>query len=296
LISRRAVPQPGGGGAMALGAEAQALSNMLLTMEQEQATSVISKLLLQKPELAPTLVTFACPELTYAPSRAMEERRAMGTLKSFSSKNGFGFIACPELQQIFGMDVFIHVKQLGCYAAVLNVGMPVTFAVVLNKDNKPQAYDVQPMDGSLMSAALDGGMGGGMGMGGMDGSWQGGWDGWDGGFDSWFGGMGGCQGPMGMEGKGKGKTGGGGGGVKRKMEDPDCELGRFRGRIKSFNAEKGFGFIVCEDLQKNGYTQDVFLHSHQVAGCQAGQPVQFTAFMNEKDQPQAKDLEPDWGQ
>eukprot|EP00409_Alexandrium_fundyense_P003644 CAMPEP_0185905930 /NCGR_PEP_ID=MMETSP0196C-20130402/5092_1 /TAXON_ID=2932 /ORGANISM="Alexandrium fundyense, Strain CCMP1719" /LENGTH=58 /DNA_ID=CAMNT_0028625567 /DNA_START=23 /DNA_END=195 /DNA_ORIENTATION=+ len=55
--------------------------------------------------------------------------------------NGFGFIDCPELHAVFGNDVFLHNKQLGEFGP----GAMVTFAVCLSKDNKPQAYDLQPM-------------------------------------------------------------------------------------------------------------------------------------------------------
>ncbi|OLQ10565.1 hypothetical protein AK812_SmicGene5751 [Symbiodinium microadriaticum] len=39
---------------------------------------------------------------------------------------------------------------------------------------------------------------------------------------------------------------------------PDVQqvLGAYIGQIKSFNATHGFGFIVCEGLQQQGFMQD----------------------------------------
>lgn len=118
-----------------------------------QVLLVLTELLRNRPTVAPAIVGFACPNLqlafpslvgtaprTYAPARGLSEKRAMGMLKSFSVKTGFGFIACPELQEPFGQDVFLHVKQMGPYAKLLMPGMPVTFAVVLGKENRPQAH------------------------------------------------------------------------------------------------------------------------------------------------------------
>eukprot|EP00438_Fugacium_kawagutii_P006130 Skav215476 [mRNA] locus=scaffold4792:60971:66671:+ [translate_table: standard] len=62
--------------------------------------------------------------------------------------------------------------------------------------------------------------------------------------------------------------------------------------VKSFNAVKGFGFIICEVLQQQGYPQDVFLgQAHAPPGCQGGNNVNFTAFLNDRGQPQAKNVE-----
>merc|ERR1712113_1041000 len=94
---------------------------------------------------------------------------------------------------------------------------------------------------------------------------------------------------MGMKGDmmGKGKKGPSSGG-----RGPDVmqELGRFSGTIKSFNAQNGYGFIVCNDLKEQGF-QDVFLHHAQLGGFEVGSQVVFTAFLTKKGQAQGKDLE-----
>lgn len=273
--------------------DTQAFVEALMTMPREQAVAVLGELLRNRPTLAPSIVGFACPDLTYAPARGMTEKRAMGTLKSFSAKTGFGFIACPELHEVFGADVFVHIKQMGPFASVLTPGTAVTFAVVIGKENKPQAYDVQPMDGVLAESIIqsvgetmqDMSMGPMAPMGPMA-----------------FAAPGLAAGPFvppygdfqGVPPGGIPQPGppSGTGGAKRKWDDPSAELGRYRGVVKSFNGTKGFGFIICEELQQQGFPQDVFLGQAQAPPtCQAGANVNFTAFLNERSQPQAKNVE-----
>merc|ERR1712032_768298 len=98
----------------------------------------ICSVLQARPELAPPVVQFSVPDLTYPPSRTLAERRSQGFIKSFNQQKGFGFIECQELQPIFGTDVFIHQKQMGSFTP----GTMVNFAVVLSSDKKPQAFDV----------------------------------------------------------------------------------------------------------------------------------------------------------
>merc|ERR1739845_307013 len=51
-----------------------------------------------------------------------------GTIKSFSEKTGYGFIACPELKAQGYNDVFLHHSQ----ATGMEVGSPVAFSAFLN--------------------------------------------------------------------------------------------------------------------------------------------------------------------
>merc|ERR550514_1450997 len=70
----------------------------------------------------------------------MTSRRSAGIVKTTCGANGFGFLACPEIKLIFGTDVYVHQDQLGD----LTPGTEVNFAVLLSKDMKPQAFDLQP--------------------------------------------------------------------------------------------------------------------------------------------------------
>lgn len=123
---------------MAVTMDPQTIVDTMTALDEATAASVFNAILQTRPELAPPVVTFAVPDLTYPPSKVLSERRSRGVIKSFSHEKGFGFISCEELQQVFGNDVFVHGKQIGNFSP----GTAVTFAVVLNKDNRPQAFDL----------------------------------------------------------------------------------------------------------------------------------------------------------
>merc|ERR1712110_274018 len=63
---------------------------------------------------------------------------------------------------------------------------------------------------------------------------------------------------------------------------------RFFGTIKSFNANKGFGFVACEVLYRK-YASDIFLHKQQLGNHEVGDNVWFSLVFKNL-QPQAGDL------
>lgn len=65
--------------------------------------------------------------------------------------------------------------------------------------------------------------------------------------------------------------------------------GRFVGKLKSFNSEKGFGFIDCPQAYAQ-YKRDTFVHKAQVGNLQVGADVVFSIEPNKQGLPQAKDL------
>merc|ERR1719424_1271015 len=65
--------------------------------------------------------------------------------------------------------------------------------------------------------------------------------------------------------------------------------GRYQGFIKSFNEQKGFGFIDCGEAHQT-YGRDVFLHKAQIANFQIGSQVSFAVEINKNNMPQARDL------
>ncbi|OLQ03813.1 hypothetical protein AK812_SmicGene13195 [Symbiodinium microadriaticum] len=67
------------------------------------------------------------------------------------------------------------------------------------------------------------------------------------------------------------------------------------GRIKTFHAEKGFGFIVCEALNLQGYQGDVFLHHRHKGSFEPGDEVAFMAVLR-NGKLQGKDLQVAWNQ
>eukprot|EP01065_Artemidia_motanka_P004650 TRINITY_DN12211_c0_g3_i2.p1 TRINITY_DN12211_c0_g3~~TRINITY_DN12211_c0_g3_i2.p1 ORF type:complete len:330 (+),score=34.93 TRINITY_DN12211_c0_g3_i2:356-1345(+) len=67
---------------------------------------------------------------------------------------------------------------------------------------------------------------------------------------------------------------------------------RFRGKVRSFVPETGFGFISCRETLSI-YKQDVFLHRAQFVGvCCVGQTVEFSVELNKDGKPQAREVHP----
>merc|ERR1719387_1831835 len=73
------------------------------------------------------------------------------------------------------------------------------------------------------------------------------------------------------------------------MPGPGAATGRFQGCIKSFNVQKGFGFIECPEAHQI-YGRDVFLHKAQIGDFEIGRLVTFAVEMNKNNMPQARDL------
>jgi len=71
----------------------------------------------------------------------------VGRVKSFNPEKGFGFIECPQTWQLHQRDVFLHKAQIGDMA----VGQYVTFSCEVNKQNMPQAKDVQQMGAGMQA-------------------------------------------------------------------------------------------------------------------------------------------------
>merc|ERR1740123_1609040 len=83
------------------------------------------------------------------------------------------------------------------------------------------------------------------------------------------------------------------GGTKGKASLPQLEnvvLGQFVGTIKTLTEPNGPGFIDCENLKRQGFASDVFLPPEASGAFQVGSTVSFTAYLNSKAQPQARDL------
>lgn len=64
---------------------------------------------------------------------------------------------------------------------------------------------------------------------------------------------------------------------------------RYTGRIKSYNAEKGFGFIQSDEAYQF-YKRDVFLHKAHLGSFAVNSTVSFKVEVNKEGMPQARDL------
>jgi len=246
-----------------------AVSQELQALPEDQAIEVIVQALQKRPELAPAVVVASCPDLTYAPAKACTERREVGFIKSFNNQNGYGFIESVEVQDIFGCDAFLHRRQMG----MCQVGQQVSFAIMLNEVSKPQAFDVQPLQG--------GGGGGGQlppqpppmpdprRMPPPQ-------------YERGHGGYG--HGGYGHGGGGYGH--GGGGGYDRSQ---DFAGRRFRGMIQSYNPQSGFGFIECRETEEI-FRKDIYVAREEVRDAQIGSHVTFSLGFNARGLPQAKNM------
>eukprot|EP00929_Paragymnodinium_shiwhaense_P012918 TRINITY_DN12079_c0_g1_i1.p1 TRINITY_DN12079_c0_g1~~TRINITY_DN12079_c0_g1_i1.p1 ORF type:complete len:861 (-),score=75.29 TRINITY_DN12079_c0_g1_i1:566-3148(-) len=70
--------------------------------------------------------------------------RLKGTIKSFNSARGFGFVSSPDVFEALGADVDIFLHHLQVPGGV-NVGDEVTFCISLGKGGQPTAAKVQPL-------------------------------------------------------------------------------------------------------------------------------------------------------
>lgn len=61
------------------------------------------------------------------------------------------------------------------------------------------------------------------------------------------------------------------------------------GKVKSYNNEKGFGFIECDHTFRR-FKRDVFLHKQQADGLQVGDAVKFELELNPQGNPQARNV------
>lgn len=66
------------------------------------------------------------------------EERMFGKIRDYNESGGFGFIECAEAKLRWGMDVFIHRRQMHN----LKRGDEVSFICVRNNNGQPQARGV----------------------------------------------------------------------------------------------------------------------------------------------------------
>ncbi|CAJ1341178.1 unnamed protein product [Effrenium voratum] len=72
------------------------------------------------------------------PPENQPEERYYGQIRDYNESQGFGFIECEEAKMRYGMDVFIHRRQM----FGLSKGNEVSFVIVRNSQGQPQARHV----------------------------------------------------------------------------------------------------------------------------------------------------------
>jgi len=275
----------------------------LLTLEDQDFYDTVTAALEGKPEIAYSIVDFAVPHLTFPPTRSISENRHTGTIKSFVRDKNYGFIHSPLLQEMFGCDVWLHGSQYHGQ----EVGSVTTFSVFLNKEHKPQAFDLVPPKDSVRgwrdSPAIADWTPSNQGMKSVFSSSNQAPQDMQQGMDAMMNVMqsmmqGGTP-PEQPVTRMQGPSGGIRGVVPwdrapapAPVNNPDAELGSFMGTVKSFVSKSNYGFIECPDLRAAGYANDVWVHGDQMKDFkEPGTQVSFVAFLNPKGQPQAKALQ-----
>jgi len=237
--------------------KAQAAFDALLEIQEDvKLIQVIVEILKHKPQICPEVCQAMCPDLTYAPTRAITERRATGVVKAVNASGGYGFISCPDIAQVFGSDVFAHAKQIARFSP----GTNVSFAILLNKDRRPQAFDIEEIQLGVQASRPNGTKGKGV--------------------------LVPVPGDVGKGAISKGVKGDAASAVAAvgNGEVPGC-----LGIIRTFSLEKGFGFLEVPTIagRPGGH---VFLHRNHLGQFGLGSIVKCTVYSYE-DKAQAKNLE-----
>lgn len=195
-------------------------------------------------------------------------QRYRGTIKSFSESTGYGFIGGPEVLSSIGKDVFLHSREVIAVTGIepappIPNGAAVTFAVAINPRGQPQARELRFEDPSFIEAQR---LARSMGM----------------------------PIPQPHTQAGGQKTG--------NFGDPSQYVQngrRFRGFVRTYSPAQGFGFVGGSDVTAN-FPLNVFLHFKELQpimgyvekpNVPSGTWVTFTVVMNQKGQPQAREVQ-----
>ncbi|CAJ1427957.1 unnamed protein product, partial [Effrenium voratum] len=84
------------------------------------------------------MAAFAKAQDEPPPPENQPEERYYGQIRDYNESQGFGFIECEEAKMRYGMDVFIHRRQM----FGLSKGNEVSFVIVRNSQGQPQARHV----------------------------------------------------------------------------------------------------------------------------------------------------------
>jgi cold shock CspA family protein len=230
----------------------------------------------------------------------------VGTLKSFSSKSGYGFLACNLAFQYYGADVFVHKSQVPMPWAL---GQPVEFAVMSNQRGQPQATDClwlpkipQMRTPMQRPAPVQTAMGGyasspnaGVGLP-QPGSFSP--------HDpsapaplpsNGASGMAAGKAPIVQAVQSTSTTGSAGPAESQQvtpLAERSAEGPYYLGTLKSFSSAQGYGFLQCDDVFKK-FQRDIYFDRSQLPRppiYTQGQTVEFAVTQNSRGQPQARNL------
>jgi len=87
--------------------------------------------------------------------KELNEPRRLGTLKSFSQTQGYGFVACDEVTQAYKRDVYLDRTQMPVNSTDWRIGHTIEFSVSFNARGHPQARRVNWEPVPLTQAPAD---------------------------------------------------------------------------------------------------------------------------------------------
>mmetsp|Transcript_25159 Transcript_25159/g.55147 ORF Transcript_25159/g.55147 Transcript_25159/m.55147 type:complete len:265 (+) Transcript_25159:64-858(+) len=244
-----------------------AVVESMAVLSDEELLGALEEVLNNRMEVLQALVNWAVPDLVYVPTRALTGRRFSGIIKSYKSREGTGLITCPAVSDVFGHDVVLHGVQMNG----LHVGQQVNFAVLLNGDQTPQAFDVVEGAAELYGLLKDSQVE----------TWSAAWNGNDAQVaPRWPAQREPQAAPAMADGTGAGYSG--------------YDGRRFEGVIKTYNAQKGFGFIKSDEfIQVWGQEVDIFVHKNNIAAeFNLNDTVSFRVHLNSQGRPQAQEVGP----
>ncbi|CAK9095932.1 unnamed protein product [Durusdinium trenchii] len=216
-----------------------------------------------------------------------------GTIKSFNLDKGYGFIENSETKAIYGKDVFVLKTSLQGLQVPVNAGDEVMFRVI-DSVKGPQAENIVVLKSLTANGMGAGGMGG---VGGMGGACMGGMNQVpQAGFVSpgGFGPSGftpappafrpqGPQGPQALQAPRPSQLSG-------QSPYSGQASSQYVGIVKSFNTQKGWGFITSEQILQSFGKDLFFMKSSLRAPVQEGQQVTFTVVHEATRGPQAQNI------
>ena len=199
-------------------------------------------------------------------SRSISQASVKGTVKWFNSTKGYGFITLES-----GSDAFCHASAL---QAAGHTDLPQGATIVCDLQESPrglQVVAVHNVDASTADPTParrprrdfgdDGGFGGGRGDRFGGGGGRG--DRFGGGGGDRFGGGG-----------GGGRFGGGGGGFRDRDTGPSGPM--VEGKVKFFNDQKGFGFVMPDNGGGDVYVHASALRRSGIAALDPEQRIRFS--------------------
>mmetsp|Transcript_25409 Transcript_25409/g.58982 ORF Transcript_25409/g.58982 Transcript_25409/m.58982 type:complete len:479 (+) Transcript_25409:97-1533(+) len=190
----------------------------------------------------------------------------VGALKSYNSRNGYGFLECRQAKADWGVDVFIHKNNV---PQPWVLGQPVEFAVQVNNRGQPQAFDcnwlprLPPKANKVTPGTVPALPGQGTGP---------------------------YPAAETSEPAGSPTAASDGQKVDKPKIPKMTQEPRRLGTLKSYSQTHGYGFVECSETHEV-YGRDVYLDKSQMresSSWQWGQLLEFAVSVNDRGHPQAQ--------